>query len=94
VPATPRSLDTRAEHITSVVWATGFRTATPWLHVPVHDAQGDVRQRDGITPVRGLYTIGMRFQRVRKSSFIDGAGGDARFLARHIAAQSTLRAVA
>jgi len=85
VPAPRTTLDVRRGRITSVVWATGFTTSYPWLHVPVLDERGEIRQRDGITEVSGLYTIGMRFQRVRKSNFIDGVGDDAQFLARHIA---------
>jgi putative flavoprotein involved in K+ transport len=85
VPATPDRLDLGAERITSVVWATGFRRSYPWLHVPVLDRQGEIRQRDGVADFPGLYTIGLRFQRVRKSNFIDGVGDDARFIALHVA---------
>jgi putative flavoprotein involved in K+ transport len=37
-----------------------------------------------VTPAPGLYALGLRFQRRRKSSFIDGVGDDARVLADHI----------
>ena len=94
VPMTPDRLDLRAERITSVVWATGFRRSYPWLHVPVLDREGEIRQRDGVADVPGLYTIGLRFQRVRKSNFIDGVGDDARFVALHIADRRRARAAA
>jgi putative flavoprotein involved in K+ transport len=94
VPRARTTLDVRRARITSVLWATGFTRSYPWLHVPVIDEHGDIRQRDGITPVPGLYTIGMRFQRLRRSNFIDGVGADAQFLARHIAAQHRVRAAA
>jgi len=77
-------IDLRAERIDSVVWATGFARKYPWLRIPVLDRQGEIRQRYGITPVPGLYALGMHFQRRRKSAFIDGVGDDAAFLADRI----------
>jgi putative flavoprotein involved in K+ transport len=94
MPVAPTTLDIFAERITSVVWATGFRRSYPWLHAPVIDQHGDIRQRAGVTSVPGLYTIGMRFQRRRRSNFIDGVGDDAQFLARYIAAHDRVRALA
>jgi putative flavoprotein involved in K+ transport len=91
-PATPTRLDARAEGITSVVWATGYERSYPWLHLPVLDERGEIRQTEGITAVGGLYTVGLRFQRVRQSNFIGGVGGDAAFVAGHIAAAVTARA--
>lgn len=80
------TLDLRAERIGTVVWATGYRRAYPWLRVPVLDARGEIRHQAGVTPYPGLYVLGLNFQRRRHSSFIDGVGSDARFLAQHIAA--------
>jgi putative flavoprotein involved in K+ transport len=94
VPKTPAGVDLRAERITSVVWATGFTRSYPWLALPVLDARGDIRQHEGRTAVAGLFTIGMRFQRVRKSSWLDGVGGDAIQLADHIADNRCVRAAA
>ena len=78
--AEAQTIDLLAEGIGTVVWATGFRRAWPWLRVPVLDASGEIVQRSGITAAPGLFTLGMPFQRRRKSTFIDGAGGDARAL--------------
>jgi putative flavoprotein involved in K+ transport len=77
-------LDLAATGITNVVWATGHRRSYPWLHVPVLDSAGEIRQRRGVTPVRGLYVLGQRFQHFRNSNFIDGVGRDARFVADHL----------
>jgi putative flavoprotein involved in K+ transport len=79
------SLDLKAEQIHSVVWATGYRRAYPWLRVPVLDARGEVMHRNGVTPAPGLYVLGLNFQRRRNSTFIDGVGDDAWFIAREIA---------
>jgi putative flavoprotein involved in K+ transport len=84
LPAGPRTLDLR-DGIGSVVWATGFRRTYPWLHVPVLDATGELVHRDGITPAAGLYALGLRFQRTRRSHLIGGVGEDAEQIARAIA---------
>ncbi|HEY8232072.1 MAG TPA: NAD(P)-binding domain-containing protein [Vicinamibacteria bacterium] len=83
----PSSIDLRAEGIRTVVWATGFRRLYPWLELPVLDARGEIRHSGGVTPVPGLYVIGLNFLRRRKSSFIDGVGDDARALAGYIVAR-------
>lgn len=84
LPAPPCSLDLGSERITSVIWATGYRRTYPWLHVPVLDSAGEIEHRYGITPVAGLYVLGLRFQRRRASHFIGGVGTDAAYLAEHL----------
>lgn len=81
----PSQLDLHSDRISTVIWATGYRRAYPWLRVPVLDADGEIVHTGGITPERGLYVLGMNFQRRRNSSFIDGVGHDAQILAGQIA---------
>jgi putative flavoprotein involved in K+ transport len=78
-------LDLGDQGISTVLWATGYRRTYPWLHVPVLDAAGEIRQRGGRTPVPGLYVLGQRFQHYRNSNFIDGVGRDAAAVAAHLA---------
>ena len=73
-----------SEGVRTVVWATGFRESYPWLDVPVLDAEGSIRHVGGVTAVPGLYVMGLRFMRRRKSSFIDGVADDARDLTEDI----------
>jgi putative flavoprotein involved in K+ transport len=80
----PESLDLRREGIRTVLWATGFRRSYAWLDVPVLDRDGEILHAGGVTPVPGLYVMGLRFLRRRKSSFIDGAADDARDLSVHL----------
>ncbi len=80
----PERLDLNAEGIETVIWATGYRRAYPWLHIPVLDRAGEITQEGGFTRVTGLYVLGMNFQRRRNSSFIDGVGADAWSIAEHI----------
>jgi putative flavoprotein involved in K+ transport len=85
IPSGPRELDLVDEGVTSVVWATGFRRDLSWLRVPVLDPAGELVHRGGVTAAPGLYGIGLRFQRTRKSHFIGGVGEDAATLARALA---------
>jgi putative flavoprotein involved in K+ transport len=81
----PAVIDLRAAGIGTIVWATGYRRDYSWLKVPVLDADGELRHDGGILPRPGLYAMGLRFMRRRKSSFIDGAGPDATELSAHLA---------
>jgi putative flavoprotein involved in K+ transport len=82
--SSPTVLDLEANGIRSVVWATGFSRNYSWLQVPVLDADGEIMQQGGITPSPGLYVLGLRFMRRRKSNFIDGVGTDATELADEV----------
>lgn len=43
-----------------------------------------------MTRVPGLYVLGLRFLHRRNSSFVDGVGPDARFVAAHLTRQRRL----
>lgn len=83
----PESIDLAAEGIGTVLWATGFRRSYPWLRVPVLDARGEIRHREGVTDLDGLYVIGLNFLKRRSSSFLAGIGADAEELADHLTAR-------
>jgi putative flavoprotein involved in K+ transport len=81
-----RRLDLRTEGLNTIVWATGYRRTYPWLQVAdALDNRGEIRHERGVTPVDGLYVIGLQFLRRRNSSFIDGVGHDAAALAAQVA---------
>ena len=80
----PTELDVEEAGIGSVIWATGFKRLYPWLKLPVLDAGGEIRHEGGVTPLPGLYVLGLSFLRRRNSSFLDGVGRDARDLAAHL----------
>ena len=82
----PGRLDLESEGISTVIWATGFRRRYSWLRIPIFDEADEIRHRRGVTPVPGLYVLGLRFQHRRNSSFIDGVRHDAEFIANHLAA--------
>jgi putative flavoprotein involved in K+ transport len=86
LPPAPRTLNLAAERIATVIWATGYRSSYPWLHVPVLNAFGQLRQSRGRTPAPGLYCVGLRFGQRRNSSLLDGVRHDAAAVVNHVLA--------
>lgn len=84
-PILPTDARANAHDFSAIVWATGFRTAFPWLHLPVFDDAGQPRHRRGVTSVPGLYFLGLPWLWTMKSGLIFGIREDARALAEHIA---------
>ena len=84
VPDAPTELDLRSEGIRTVLWATGFRREYPWLKLPILDARGEIVHDGGVTPLPGVYVMGLPFMRRRSSTFIDGQAQDAPELAEHL----------
>ena len=80
-------LDLAADGIGSIVWATGYALDFGWLHVDVLDGQGRPRHERGVSPVPGLYFLGLPWLSCRGSAFVWGVWRDAEYLARHIAGQ-------
>jgi putative flavoprotein involved in K+ transport len=71
---------------TTVVWATGYRPSYPWLDQAAFDRRGRVAHDGGVSPVPGLYVLGLPFLRRRRSNLIAGAGQDAAELLPHLLA--------
>jgi putative flavoprotein involved in K+ transport len=73
----------------AVLWATGFRTDFSWIEIPeVKDAQGGVKHERGVTPVPGLYVLGLTWQHTRTSALLGWVTDDAEFLAEEIRSRS------
>ena len=81
----PRAIDPARSAITSVVWATGFRTDYGWIDAPVFDSSGRPRHDRGVTSVRGLYFIGLPWLHTWGSARFSGVAADAEHLGRVIA---------
>ena len=79
------SLSFVSERIRTIVWATGFKRAYPWLRLPVIGTNGELEHCNGITRMPGVYALGLRFLRKRDSNFIGGVGTDAWEIAAHVA---------
>ncbi|MEZ5102728.1 MAG: NAD(P)/FAD-dependent oxidoreductase [Thermoleophilia bacterium] len=90
-PPARTTLDLARAGIGTVIWATGYRRAYPWLRLPALDADGELVQRRGATDVAGLSVLGLRFQHRRSSHFIGRVGRDAEELAARIVARAETR---
>jgi len=80
----PLTMDFVKAEIKTILWATGYYPDYSWLDVPVLDRKGKIRHEGGVVDSPGMYLMGMTLLRRRKSSFIHGAGDDARDLSSHL----------
>jgi putative flavoprotein involved in K+ transport len=80
-------LDLKAAGIRNIVWATGYSRDFSWVKLPIFDRDGLPKNERGVTPIAGLYFIGMPFLHSGKSGLLYGAAEDASFIADTIAAQ-------
>lgn len=68
----------------AVVWCTGLRPDFGWIQLPVFDAAGQLRHRQGITDEPGLVVLGLPYQCTIASHLVGGVGRDAEHLIDHI----------
>lgn len=81
VDGTPRD-------VANVVWATGFRQAFDWIHLPVLGDDGWPRETRGVAAdAPGLFFCGLSFQYAFSSMLLAGAGRDAAYVADRIVAR-------
>ncbi len=81
------SLDLAEAGISTIIWATGFRTDYSWLQVDALDADGRPAHRRGVSTEPGVYFVGLPWLSRRGSSFIWGVWHDAKHIADHIQIQ-------
>ena len=77
-------LDMAEAGITSVIWASGFSYDFSWLQVNAFDEFNKPKHKQGISPERGVYFLGLPYLTGRGSSFIWGVWHDAKHIAEHI----------
>jgi putative flavoprotein involved in K+ transport len=77
--------DGSRQHVSAVIWATGFRLDHSLLRLPVFGADGRVVHRRGVTAVPGLYFLGLPWQYTRGSALLGWIGEDASYIAERIA---------
>ena len=85
--ARPRAVPTlslRGAGITSVVWATGYSFDYDWVRPACTGAAGEPVQRRGVSPMEGLYFLGLHWMHTFKSGTFLGVGDDAEHVADHL----------
>jgi putative flavoprotein involved in K+ transport len=83
----PGELNYREANIRTVIWSIGYRSDYTWVELPVFDGKGYPAHVRGVTPVRGLYFLGLPWQYTWGSGRFSGVAGDAEYLAGRIEAQ-------
>ena len=73
--------------VEAVVWATGFRADSGWLDIPGAIAAGAPSHARGISPVPGLFFLGLPWQHTRGSALLGFVGEDAAWLAGQLVAR-------
>ena len=67
-------IDLKAAGISSIVWATGFRSDFDWVKLAIFDDGGEPIHQRGVTGLPGIYFIGIKWLYKRKSHFMLKAG--------------------
>jgi putative flavoprotein involved in K+ transport len=78
-------LDLRAAGVTTVMWANGFRPDHSWIEGVETDEQGWPLHERGVSPVDGLYFVGLHWLYRRKSALLIGVGEDAEHVVSQLA---------
>jgi putative flavoprotein involved in K+ transport len=73
----------------AIVWATGYRSDYSVLDIAgATDSTGAPVHQRGVSPVSGLYFLGLPWQHTRGSALLGFVGADASYIADRIAAAS------
>jgi putative flavoprotein involved in K+ transport len=88
IPAVePAAIDLREAGIRSIVWASGFKADYSWIDLPTFDGRGHPRFTRGVSPVAGLYFLGLPWLHTWGSGRFLSVADDARHLVDVIAAR-------
>ncbi|OXC78718.1 MSMEG_0569 family flavin-dependent oxidoreductase [Caballeronia sordidicola] len=86
-PAEERAtLDLRASAIGSIVWCIGFTPDFSWLDAPIFNGRGYPAHTRGLTPLDGLYFVGLPWLHTWGSGRFSGVARDAAFVVEKIGA--------
>ncbi|QNK89133.1 NAD(P)-binding domain-containing protein [Sporosarcina sp. resist] len=77
--------DNSVHSFENIVWSTGFIPSYDWIRIDgVTSSNGKPVQERGISPIKGLYFIGLPWQYQRGSALICGVDRDAKHLIPYI----------
>jgi putative flavoprotein involved in K+ transport len=86
------TLDLHASGISAIVWCIGFTPDFSWLDAPVFNGRGYPAHRRGITPIDGLYFVGLPWLHTWGSGRFSGVARDAEFVVQAIREKARERA--
>lgn len=79
--------------IRNIVWAIGFRPDYAWAELPVFSGQGRPMHKRGVTPVSGVYFLGLSWQNTWGSGRFADVGQDAEYLLSSIQRRMSMDSV-
>jgi putative flavoprotein involved in K+ transport len=80
------TLELAGSGITSIIWCIGFTPDFSWIDAPVFNGRAYPAHTRGITPVQGLYFIGLPWLHTWGSGRFSGIARDADYVAQAILA--------
>ncbi|WP_434106738.1 MSMEG_0569 family flavin-dependent oxidoreductase [Paraburkholderia caffeinilytica] len=84
-PAEERTtLDLHTSGISAIIWCIGFTPDFSWLDAPVFNGRGYPAHTRGITPIDGLYFVGLPWLHTWGSGRFSGVARDAEFIVQAI----------
>ncbi|MFL9916597.1 MSMEG_0569 family flavin-dependent oxidoreductase [Paraburkholderia fungorum] len=78
------TFDLHASGISAIVWCIGFTPDFSWLDAPVFNGRGYPAHTRGITPIDGLYFVGLPWLHTWGSGRFSGVARDAEFVVQAI----------
>ncbi|MGV7244865.1 MSMEG_0569 family flavin-dependent oxidoreductase [Caballeronia sp. M23-90] len=84
-PAEERTtLDLQTSGIGSIVWCIGFTPDFSWLDAPVFNGRGYPAHTRGVTPVDGIYFVGLPWLHTWGSGRFSGVARDAEYVVKKV----------
>lgn len=78
-------LDLSAAGISTIIWATGYGLDFGWIDAPIFEARGYPTNKLGVSPIPGLYFLGLLWQRGEPSATLVGPRIDGPHLVEQMA---------
>ncbi len=92
-PAQERAtLDLEGSGIAAIIWCIGFTPDFSWLDAPVFNGRGYPAHTRGVTPIDGLYFVGLPWLHTWGSGRFSGVARDAEFIVHAIREKARERA--
>ena len=88
------TLELGASGIGSIVWCIGFTPDFSWLDAPIFNGRGYPAHTRGVTPVAGLYFVGLPWLHTWGSGRFSGVARDAEHVVQQICERQEMRTMA